>query len=1517
MGETNGNITYYIALTSSAYKFRTVTYVYDGKVVGDTSQIVLAGQYGTAPSVTNIPEGYELSWTAEESTEDKTGSVIMNGELTVKKYAVNFITNKDTKTETVEHGSSVTAPEVKDAASGYAFIGWSLTSNGDLVDSSAFTNITSEKTFYAVYKLGYNVKFYAADGTELTSLTKLVDPSDSTIQLPPLPELTGYPSLGWTLRKVEENGILSYDRYKSVYTYAGQSEYNVTADANFYANYREKGATFIDAGNNKLTGSYNGTVISAPTNPSYNTTAYEALGWASSGKVLYLQPNESPAGRVVTEFYDGGEYYLVLRLKQYTVTFMDGETELGTKTYSYGASVENAEIEYDGFTYKTGAAKEVDGATYYMLGWDPVVTSVKGNITVKANWSKDTAIPNGYYVVTFLNENGEIYTTQVVESNTLATPPAQPELPEGYINFEGWEINDGVMWNFGEPVTGNMTLTAKFKQYYLVQFFVDNVQVDTGKVSAGGVVVNSEFVPSKDAKKFMGWRLEGENTNFVFGNPTSSDLILHAHFSDIHYLFYETASLPLEPFQYVVDEGEASLAELSELPTPTRTGYTFYGWKMSKDAENTVDLETVKAALKEGNVTLYAVWTGDIVPVEIVIWMQKNKQERADDTTNTANYNVSTTFNAYAVAGSTVNYIAETGTFTGVYTNANKTTAYTVNTTRDTYFELVAAPDMVVSGSGTTLNVFYNRIKYSLEFRFNNNNIQMTFNGQTYGASASTSPRSYVLTAELDENIEDRWPHSGNVTLSSGNLYGWDSLSAKQVSKLVTMTSDACDRARNTGYVTADTSSSDSTFLLVYMFESLPDETVHKTISGVNYTVSDAYTQYTRSSSNSFSAKDIEGMLDGKTESVQSSFANLKLTGYTAPSLPDGMDPATKFEILYYQRNKYTVTLNLNDAAEVNGQAISAVITADALATNLDRSYTGSNSVYTLSNVMYGTALSYVEPDGVPTREHCSFTGWYADAACLEPFDFKQTMPDSNVTIYAGWVVNPVKVTYYMDAEGNDKYDEETNIPYGEEAPAIVNPTVNQQYGEFIGWYYRPFEGTNYTAEFIPGSTVLIGDTEVFAKWRNEDFTVTYKYNDGTDETYMDTDTYELNETMKLMEMDKTIDGKVFIGWKEEGGSSSRLRQGGDPYAVYYDVTFIAQWADETDVNQVIYHANFGSDEKHTQAVPKDAWFYVRGNPFVRPGYTFNGWNTNANGTGTAYTVGGSYPMPAEMDVLNLYAQWSANTDTPYTVEFYYQNTDGDYVKDEARTSKRYGETDSTASVTDPDKAQTEGDLYVLNTEHADSKLSGTIAADGTLVLKLYFKLNTAPYTIHHYLRGTTTKVAEDETGTKTIGETLTAAAVEKEDLFDEYKTAAAVSFDPIGAEITIQLDSTKNVISVYYVIPLTITADSDSKVYDGTALTKDSYTSEGLVAGDSIESVAVTGSRTVVGTSNNVPSAAVIKNAAGDDITTSYNITYANGTLEVTKKAITITADSDSKVYDGSALTKNSYTNTALATGD
>ena len=83
---------------------------------------------------------------------------------------------------------------------------------------------------------------------------------------------------------------------------------------------------------------------------------------------------------------------------------------------------------------------------------------------------------------------------------------------------------------------------------------------------------------------------------------------------------------------------------------------------------------------------------------------------------------------------------------------------------------------------------------------------------------------------------------------------------------------------------------------------------------------------------------------------------------------------------------------------------------------------------------------------------------------------------------------------------------------------------------------------------------------------------------------------------------------------------------------------------------------------------------------------------------------------------------------------------------------------------------------------------------------------------------------------------------------------------------------------------PIVVKADSDTKVYNGTELTKNTYTyTDGvLLSGDMLEAT-ITGSQKFVGSSNNtVSNVKVMRN--GEDITSNYTMgTHVNGVLEVT----------------------------------
>ena len=83
---------------------------------------------------------------------------------------------------------------------------------------------------------------------------------------------------------------------------------------------------------------------------------------------------------------------------------------------------------------------------------------------------------------------------------------------------------------------------------------------------------------------------------------------------------------------------------------------------------------------------------------------------------------------------------------------------------------------------------------------------------------------------------------------------------------------------------------------------------------------------------------------------------------------------------------------------------------------------------------------------------------------------------------------------------------------------------------------------------------------------------------------------------------------------------------------------------------------------------------------------------------------------------------------------------------------------------------------------------------------------------------------------------------------------------------------------------PIVVTAGSDTKVYDGAELTKNTYTNTDgvLLPGDMLEAT-ITGSQKFVGSSNNtVSNVKVMRN--GEDITSNYTMgTHVNGVIEVT----------------------------------
>ena len=73
----------------------------------------------------------------------------------------------------------------------------------------------------------------------------------------------------------------------------------------------------------------------------------------------------------------------------------------------------------------------------------------------------------------------------------------------------------------------------------------------------------------------------------------------------------------------------------------------------------------------------------------------------------------------------------------------------------------------------------------------------------------------------------------------------------------------------------------------------------------------------------------------------------------------------------------------------------------------------------------------------------------------------------------------------------------------------------------------------------------------------------------------------------------------------------------------------------------ITFDPNGGSGDSTSQEMPMNTDTALNSNTFQRVGYTFNGWNTAANGTGTAYDDGATVNL---RDDLTLYAQWQIKT---------------------------------------------------------------------------------------------------------------------------------------------------------------------------------------------------------------------------------------------------------------------------------
>lgn len=225
---------------------------------------------------------------------------------------------------------------------------------------------------------------------------------------------------------------------------------------------------------------------------------------------------------------------------------------------------------------------------------------------------------------------------------------------------------------------------------------------------------------------------------------------------------------------------------------------------------------------------------------------------------------------------------------------------------------------------------------------------------------------------------------------------------------------------------------------------------------------------------------------------------------------------------------------------------------------------------------------------------------------------------------------------------------------------------------ELVGFSYTAYDATHAGFSYDAGvtgidTTAKEGSTAEKGGWTktiNQDGSIdlsinvgalwgdkAVRYNAGA-KSYDDTTNRYLKANGNLPD---DVDGNIIIGFDSSSeqrtasytsevtcaGKTTRLESGTVRNAPISNTIGAGESAIE-------YVGNGATDGKYLYgtAKPGTKSTTATDSQFTRTGYTFTGWNTKADGTGTAYHAGATIAYPVESKTLTLYAQWKVSSHT-------------------------------------------------------------------------------------------------------------------------------------------------------------------------------------------------------------------------------------------------------------------------------
>lgn len=266
-----------------------------------------------------------------------------------------------------------------------------------------------------------------------------------------------------------------------------------------------------------------------------------------------------------------------------------------------------------------------------------------------------------------------------------------------------------------------------------------------------------------------------------------------------------------------------------------------------------------------------------------------------------------------------------------------------------------------------------------------------------------------------------------------------------------------------------------------------------------------------------------------------------------------------------------------------------------------------------------------------------------------------------NINVTAPEVEKPT-ITYYKSGLGSESYTQEV---VANEAFTLNPNTFSIKGYSFECWSTTPDnrEGSECYEDASQFESGIKSNLNLYAQWVGDTYTLKFNANGGTGEMPDKTFTY-VGEGyfVGISENAFTKEGYTFNGWntQADGKGVSFPNRGSISHTMWTnadltEITLYAQW--KVKDYSITYNANGGSGSMEPTEGTGGSTVMIKYNIFIKVGKEFNGWNTEADGSGTSYTEGQNITLNSDM---TLYAQWvDAFT---YSIKDYSEDKTNKYI---------------------------------------------------------------------------------------------------------------------------------------------------------------------------------------------------------------------------------------------------------------